>query len=197
VPCPGGPHQSNDGNGAVKAISYADVKAIARRFDSLNPYNRDLVSDLLKIEDVNYVDGDTRKGYARLFAYAVSSKRYALFTRSKDQLSIVKCSGHGLGYLVSPLKYRPKDDELETPRWITRAWEWLLRDEFGLSTRAMHWLELPAMMRMSMGTPNVMKNNRPSWLTAFNFFLAPIVSGTYGYPGVSIPPTFVSLSRFG
>jgi hypothetical protein len=47
----------------------------------------------------------------------------------------------------------------------------------------MNWLKLPAMMRMSMTTPNVMKGNRPDWLTAFNFFLLPIVSESFGYPG--------------
>jgi hypothetical protein len=70
-----------------------------------------------------------------------------------------------------------------TPRWITRSWEWLLRKEFGLPTKAPRWLNLPAMMRVMMSTPNVMKANRPKWLTAFNFFLLPMVSQSTGYPG--------------
>jgi hypothetical protein len=44
------------------------------------------------------------------------------------------------------------------------------------------WLTLPAMMRMVMTSPNVLKNRRPDWLAPYNFFLFPIPSGLEGYP---------------
>jgi hypothetical protein len=183
VPCLGGDHSTRDGRSAVKALSITQVEALAKRFSSLNPYNHSLVPELLKIEKVNRVEGNPRKRYRRLFAYAVSSKRYALFEISQSKVSILKCSGHGLGYLLSPLKYERGDEGLETPRWVTRSWEWLLQNEFSLARKAPSWLDLPAMMRITMTTPNVMKTNRPQWLTAFNFFLLPIVSALGGYPG--------------
>jgi hypothetical protein len=39
------------------------------------------------------------------------------------------------------------------------------------------------MLRMTMTTPNVMKKNRPPWLTAFNFSLRPLISENFGCPG--------------
>jgi hypothetical protein len=38
------------------------------------------------------------------------------------------------------------------------------------------------MMRMTMSSPNVMRRNRPEWLSAFNFFLFPLLSDLGGYP---------------
>jgi hypothetical protein len=51
-----------------------------------------------------------------------------------------------------------------------------------LRAEAPPWLDLPAMMRMVVTTPNVFKHQRPEWLGPFNFFLFPIVSGLGGYP---------------
>jgi hypothetical protein len=68
------------------------------------------------------------------------------------------------------------------PEWIVEAWDWLLRKEFGIRSKAPSWLQLPAMMRMTMSTPNVMRHNRPDWLAPFNFFLFPLISDLDGYP---------------
>lgn len=46
-------------------------------------------------------------------------------------------------YLLSPLKYKPGNEKLETPRWITSAWEWLLRDEFGLPHKSNELADTP------------------------------------------------------
>jgi hypothetical protein len=43
-------------------------------------------------------------------------------------------------------------------------------------------MELPAMMRMVVTTPNIFKHRRPEWLGPFNFFLFPLVSVLGGYP---------------
>jgi hypothetical protein len=62
------------------------------------------------------------------------------------------------------------------------AWEFLLRKKLGMRLHEPSWLDLPAMMRMVVTTPNVLKNRRPEWLGPFNFFLFPILSELGGYP---------------
>jgi hypothetical protein len=74
------------------------------------------------------------------------------------------------------------DADDEAPLWVVEAWGWLIRRELGLKGKSPTWLGLPAMMRMTMTTPNVMRHNRPDWLAAFNFFLFPLISELGGYP---------------
>ena len=47
--------------------------------------------------------------------------------------------------------------------------------ELKLRSKEPPWLDLPAMMRMVVTTPNVLKNQRPEWLGPFNFFLFPLL----------------------
>jgi len=43
-----------DGQEAIKALSWDEVDSIVRRFEQLNPYDRDAVpGSILNIEDVN------------------------------------------------------------------------------------------------------------------------------------------------
>jgi DNA polymerase type B, organellar and viral len=183
VPCPGGRFH-RDGKPAIKALSLSDVRSIADKFGRLNPYDPSLVRHILKIEDVNFVRADPKQPFRQLFGYAISAKRYALYTRSGNDIQIEKASGHGLGYLFAP-KERKKDEETsdeETPQWIVEAWDFLLRRELGLASKEPPWLDLPAMMRMVVTTPNVLKDRRPEWLAPFNFFLFPLLSELGGYP---------------
>jgi hypothetical protein len=143
----------------------------------------------LKIEDVNHVDSDPSQPLRRLFGYAIAAKRYALYTKSKNNIYVVKASGHGLGYLFAPKKNKrneKSEDETESddevPVWVVEAWEWLIRRELQLKGKSPTWLSLPAMMRMTMTSPNVMRHNRPDWLAPFNFFLFPLISDLGGYP---------------
>jgi hypothetical protein len=180
VPCPGCAHKLEDGRDAIKALSWSEVKAIAHRFNQLNPYNRSLVPDILKIEDINFVDSDPRKPRRQLFGYAISAKRYTLYTQSGNDLTIVKASGHGLGFL-----YPPKDgfnEDADTPDWVMEAWDWLLRKELGLPCKEPAWLDLPAMMRISVTSPHIMRDCRPEWLSPFGFFFFPLISELGGYP---------------
>jgi hypothetical protein len=119
--------------------------------------------------------------------YAIAAKRYALYTQTKGNISVVKASGHGLGFLFAPKKIQPYEkSEHESnevvPQWVVEAWDWLIRLEFKLAARNPTWLGLPAMMRMTMTSPNVMRHNRPEWLAPFNFFLFPMISEVGGYP---------------
>ena len=174
VECPGGPVKWK-GKSGIRALSLDDVKSIAQQFNELNPYEPKLVRDILKIEDVNFLDFDPRKPFRQLFGYAISAKRYALYSRAESDIRIEKASGHGLGYLFSPKerKKKKKDEGEETPQWVMEAWEFLLRKALKLPSRDPNWLDLPAMMRMVVTTPNVFKHQRPEWLGPFNFFLFP------------------------
>ena len=185
VPCAGGKYMMNGSREAIKALSSEDVDAIAAKFNKLNPYNPDLVQEILKIEDVNHIDSNPKLPRRQLFGYAISAKRYALYTRKGARLSVIKASGHGLGYLYSPVERADNDDEDEgedVPLWISEAWEWLLRKEFGLRSIRLKWIDLPAMMRMAVTSPNVMRGQRPEWLSAYNFFLFPLLSELGGFP---------------
>ncbi len=127
--------------------------------------------DILKIEDVNRVDSDPQKERRQVFGYAISAKRYVLYTQDGADVSIVKASGHGLGYLY-PAK-EGFDKRADAPEWVVEAWDWLLRKELGLKFREPSWLDLPGMMRMALTSPNVMREQRPEWLSPFNFFFLP------------------------
>jgi len=179
VSCRGGEHKLDDGREAVLALSWKQVEEIANRFNSLNPYNPELVREILKIEDVNFVDSKPSKPQRQLWGYAISAKRYALYIQNGIDISIVKASGHGLGYL-----YPPTDglSDADTPTWIWEAWDWLLRKEFGFTSNEPEWLDYPALMRMTVTSPNVLRGHRPEWLAPFNFFFFPLVSELGGYP---------------
>jgi hypothetical protein len=93
-----------------------------------------------------------------------------------------------LGYLHAPKESESDDDEEQggdkddAPEWVKEAWEWLLRRELGLKSKPPEWLGLPAMMRMAMTSPNVLRTIRPEWLAPFNFFYFPLLSDLGGYP---------------
>lgn len=150
----GGPYQLKDVD-AIQALSWEGVRDIAKKFNRLNPYNPALVPELLKIEDVNYVGSDPKQPQRQLYGYAVSAKRYALYCQNGRDISIVKESGHGLGYLFPPKE--GYNEEIDAPQWIVEAWEWRLRKELGLSAKDPTWLGYPAMMRIALTSPNVAK----------------------------------------
>jgi len=188
VHCIGGTKEL-DGMEAIRALSFDEIKSLANRFNRLNPYDPECVRDILKIEDINFTDSDPSKPPRQLFGYAIAAKRYALYAETKNDISVVKASGHGLGYLFAPKKnkrYEKSDGETEAddevPVWVVEAWEWLIRRELKLKGKSPTWLNLPAMMRMNMTSPNVMRHNRPDWLAPFNFFLFPLISDLGGYP---------------
>jgi hypothetical protein len=71
------------------------------------------------------------------------------------------------------------------------AWNFLLRKELKLRAEEPRWLDLPAMMRMVVTTPNVFKHQRPEWLGPFNFVLFPLVSMLGGFPAGYDNSTFL------
>jgi hypothetical protein len=121
IACPGGPHRTPAGDEAILALSYADVDAIIARFETLNPYNRELVTgSILELEDWNLdpETGDRRQ----LYCYAISAKRYALYNLTADGRPILrKPSEHGLGHLLNPT-----DPDSPDRDWIRQAWQRIL-----------------------------------------------------------------------
>ena len=116
VECPGGPVKWKRKTG-IRALSLKEIETIAEDFNKLNPYDRSLVPEILKIEDVNHLDCDPKKPLRQLLGYAVSAKRYALYSQTESGIQIEKASGHGLGYLFSPKeRKKEKDDEEKTPQ---------------------------------------------------------------------------------
>jgi hypothetical protein len=97
-------------NGAkpITALSGAQVQHIVDRFDSLNPH--DLDGSILKTHKLNW---DSKKQRRQLHGYSIAAKRYALYTKTRDDIEIVEPKAHGLGYF-----YLPKDPKAGsvTPR---------------------------------------------------------------------------------
>jgi len=188
VPCPGGAHKMPDDQQAIKALSWKRVRVIADKFAALNPYDpKAIPGSILKIEDVNFLSSGNQR---QLYGYAISAKRYALYQRTRNNLSIVDPKAHGLGYL-----FPPKNFSDEEPDWTFEAWDWLLRETLGLPRREPSWLDLPAMMRIVLSTPHVLhrlnRSTRP-----YNFLLCPLIDTVTGYPAGVDPNHFTLITPF-
>jgi hypothetical protein len=80
----------------VPSITKDEVDAIVAQFNALNPYNRAIVPNLLKIEYSEYSD---------LRCFAISAKRYVLFRwRPGKRIQIVKASESALGAIIGRTK---------------------------------------------------------------------------------------------
>ena len=156
----------------VSVTSASQLRAIVRRFDELNPYNQSIVHQLLKIESVNF---DDRGQLRQLRALAISSKRYVLYRRWGGRVEIIEPKAHGLGYL-----YPPKD-ERRGPPWHAEAWGWMLPTILGTVTPERSWFDRPALMKVVVNTPNVLRKAARS-IRPFNFVFYVLVDSSIGYP---------------
>ncbi|WP_433973937.1 hypothetical protein [Tunturiibacter lichenicola] len=160
IPCPGGSYLK-DGQPAIKALSWKEVEEIAKRFEALNPYDRNAIpGSVLKIEGDNF-DPKTRK-QRQLYCYAISAKRYALFLKDKhgDPELLRKgvnndedrWSEHGLGHLLNPT-----DPESEDLKWVGQVWLNMVRNALGLPAVAFGFEDLPAVGRVTVSSPAVIR----------------------------------------
>jgi hypothetical protein len=131
----------------ITALSRAEVQRIVDRFASLNPY--DLDGSILKIHKLNW---DSNRQRRQLYGYSIAAKRYALYTKSRDNIEIVEPKAHGLGYFYPP-KDSPEGWERDAPAWIFEAWDWMVRGVFGLKRTKPAWFNLPVMMKLTLSTP--------------------------------------------
>lgn len=148
---------------SIPVLRHKKVLEIGRRFRSLNPYS--FGGDLLKVEDVNYKNGDPKTGKLRTVdGYAISAKRYSLLVGSQ----IVEAKGHGLGYLMSPAKKGEPD-------WMESAWEYVLRfDQVLWRGSDPPWLDYPAMIKIPVSSPAVLGRLK-GFGKPYDFVLAPIL----------------------
>lgn len=148
---------------SIPVLRHREVLKMAQRFRSLNPYS--FGGDLLKVEDVNYKNGDPKTGALRtVHGYGISAKRYSLLEGSK----IIEAKGHGLGYLMSPAS---KGE----PNWMETAWEYVLRfDQVLWKGADPPWLDYPAMIKIPVSSPAVLGRLK-SFVKPYDFVLAPII----------------------
>ena len=125
----------------------------------------------LKVEDVNYVDGDPRKPFRDLYCYAISAKRYCLF-EGKHVRKIVDAKAHGIGYLMNPIRRKPDNAENQ---FAEEFWQKVLQDE-GISFKSSEpdWLDRPAMMRIPISSPAVLGRLK-DFCKPYDFVLAPVI----------------------
>jgi len=185
VPC-----ACSGGKSTVNAITWKEVEDICTRLNSLNPYDRTAVENILKIEKCNF-DRTSKK--QQLYGLAVSAKRYVVYRRTTaGQLEIIKPSEHGLGIVYVPderKRYMPthcKDQETDYTRWIVETWESLLERHFrdlknpedATASTPPWFADLPATMRIRVTTPNVLaalRKHDPGAAKPYNFAQSPIL----------------------
>jgi len=169
-----------DGADPITAFSWTKVQHMVDRFVSLNPYDPKFIpGSILKIHKINW---DRNKQRRQLFGYSIAAKRYALYTKTQNDIEIVEPKAHGLGYFYPP-KDSPKKWKHETPKWIFEAWDWIIRGVLGLKRRKPAWFNLPVMMKLTLSSPHhALKNLAKGPLTRpYNFMMLPQIF-RYGCP---------------
>ncbi len=161
IPCPSGPHRLPDGQEAIRALSWAEVQEIRALFAGLDPYGDR--GELLELEKENFgpcgvaehEEGCTcTKVQRELGCLAIAAKRYALFTRDGDTVTIRKGTEHGLGAYLPPMD--PKAGE-QVKDWIDQAWERMVREVLGLpATPELEWGGQLATTRLAISTPQML-----------------------------------------
>ena len=191
----GGIVEMPDGAPPINALSWSAVVQIVSRFDSLSPYNRDIVPHLLRLTDENY---DEYGAQRQLYGFSIAAKRYALYTTKCGRaycshracVTIVDPKAHGLIF------FAPSEErENGLPKWWWELWRFLLALEFKqlddpdsnvlmVAGRAINaetavdidglpsWIALPAMMKMRISTPHYMDQMKGK-ASPFGFVLHP------------------------
>lgn len=196
-----------DGREAIKALSWTQVRGIVDSFARLNPYDRSAVpGSILKIEDVNFVP--KTKKQREVWCYAIAAKRYALILRNKNGAPVLLREGandtedrwkeHGLGHLLNPT-----DPQSEDRKWIAQLWEQIIRRALGFRTRSLGFEKVPAVGRVSVSSPWVMKalesfnkgKTYPNQIKPFNFLLSAHVR-ELGHPIGVNPERFHLIAPF-
>jgi len=173
----------------VKALTWTDIEEFCSTLNRLNPYDKEAVQEILKIEKCNYDENGIQQ---QLYGLAISAKRYVVYARKSDQIEVVKPSEHGLGIVYLPDKrcrYKPvhcRDQKTDYARWIVEAWESLLDTHFrnikdpenAMVSKALWFGDFPAIMRIRVTTPNVLAALRKHDVAAakpYNFAQSPIL----------------------
>jgi hypothetical protein len=197
----GDPRNKKTTSESLHALSWQQVEEIAKRFQSLNPYDKTAVpGSILKIEDDNR-DPKTQE-QRQLWCYAISAKRYALFLRDEVGMPELLRAGtnsgddhwsqHGLGHLRNPTDLTSEDRE-----WIAQVWQSILLSETGKRTAAPKFQETPAVGRITVSAPSILRalenlNSGKDYshqIKPFNFLLSCHVM-PFGHPVGTDPTRF-------
>ncbi len=161
IACAGRPHRLPDGQEAIRAPSWAEVDEIRAKFAGLDPYGDG--GELLELEKENFVPcghPDHEKGCVctkvqrELWCLAIAAKRYVLFTREGDTVTVRKGTEHGLGAYLPPT-----DTETGEPvkDWVDQAWARIVREALGLPALPEPlWSEQLATTRLAISTPQML-----------------------------------------
>ena len=207
---------------STTALSWLTVRKIVERFTELNPYDRTVVRDsILKIETENFANKGKGK-QKQLYAFVISAKRYALFNLdADDRIVLVKCSKHGLGYLLDPIaveaevetqaeEFEPEDDEKSDlldadrcPKWIQTIWEMVITESLGHPTTNPDWFSKPAVTRTNVTSPEILarfkpntkRSRYPDQIKPFNFMLAVQVAA-FSHPAGADPKRFQLIAPY-
>lgn len=148
IPCEGGPHKTPDGRSAIRALSHANVTKIRRWFDTLNPYDLQVVPDLLKDEDLAGM------------CIAISAKRYVIYRECDGQIEILKASEHGLGQLLNPTDPNAPlvKDHTGCRPWIKEVWIAIITSvASGQPLTLPTWARKAAHARLTISSPGLLK----------------------------------------
>jgi hypothetical protein len=127
------------------------VRAVQRHLAGLTPYG--FGGDLLEVEDENSPDPLASRDQ-RLYCYAVSAKRYALFNNADGGGVIIrKPSEHGLGHLRSPLPDEGRG-------WIKEAWRVIVQAarDGGHPADNVAFADLPAVGKFPITKPSTLEH---------------------------------------
>jgi hypothetical protein len=203
VPCPGGQLKTQAGLSAVQALSWAQVREIAKRFESLNPYDRGVVpGSILKIEGLNF--NPKTKNQRQIWCVAISAKRYALFLKKKDGTPDLLRKGkggnssdnhwseHGLGHLLNP-----SDPDSEDRDWTAEVWQVVICNCLGITAPKLKFDQIAAITRLTITSPKILaplatlnaNKDYCDQIKPFNFLLTCHVS-PLGHPVGANPERF-------
>jgi hypothetical protein len=169
--------------GSVTALSWATVRRVLDRFESLNPYDHELIPGSpwsTKFDSLS----------TELWCYAISAKRYALYHLRKNRPNLVGVrdqadedmspdeepddgeyvdwSEHGLGLYLDPTTTDPDTSPRDAKGrrlWVKAAWEWILSDAHGGNPPLPEWAEHFAVTRFTLSGPRTAE-----WFDGYNDF---------------------------
>ncbi|MDD3901735.1 MAG: hypothetical protein PHX22_10985, partial [Dysgonamonadaceae bacterium] len=170
------------------------AKEVSTFFNPLNPYNPEIITEVLEIEDkFNIYDSKADTWKKPMYSFRISSKRYVVFTFDEDGLpDMENMDGrlHGLGHIKNPFyeeimefserKKQAGGDE-RLIKWQNLIWKDLILLEQGLINETditADFGEKYAIGSLSISVPSVyhrfrMMNSGKHWLDQikpFNFF---------------------------
>jgi hypothetical protein len=183
------------GANGERILKWDEADAIAKRFETLNPY--DLDGSILKVHKLNWDKNGKRR---QLYGYGIAAKRYAIYEKRRGDITIIEPKAHGLGYFYPPKDSREGwEKDHDAPEWIFDLWDYILRGALKLKRRKPSWFNHPVMMKLTLSTlHHALQNLGKSDLTRpHNFMMMPKIV-PFGYPPGVNPanPNFTLITSF-